>query len=52
MTDKEIRILRVFAEVIPTLPEDKQNYLLGYGDGIIAARETEKKKPDKEVPVA
>ncbi len=52
MTENEKRILNVFITAIPLLSEEKKNYLLGYGEGIIAARREEEKNQRSEVPVA
>lgn len=52
MTEKEKRILEVFAKVLPTLAPEQTNYLLGYGEGIIAARQEGKRKEQEETPVA
>lgn len=45
MSEKQRRILEVFSEVVARLPEEKKNYLLGYGEGMAAVigREEEKK---------
>ncbi len=45
MSEKQKRILEVFKEVAAKLPEEKKNYLLGYGEGMAAVvgREEDRK---------
>lgn len=51
VTEKEKQIMKLFAEVLPTLAPEQTSYLLGYGEGVIAARREEERK-QKEMPVA
>lgn len=54
MSEKQRRILEVFGEVAAKLPEEKKNYLLGYGEGMAAVigREEEKTTADEAVRTA
>ena len=44
ITDKEEKILKTFALVIPRLSEADQSYLLGLGEGILAMKRSESMK--------
>lgn len=37
MSEKEVKIMQTFAEVIPTLSDEDKAYLLGFGEGMAAA---------------
>lgn len=52
MTKKEKQIMKIFAEVLPNLAPEQTSYLLGYGEGVIAARKEEEKKRRDKAPVA
>lgn len=44
ITDKEEKILKTFALIIPKLSESDKSYLLGLGDGIAAMKRSESMK--------
>lgn len=52
MSENEMKIMRTFMRILPELTEKQKSYLLGYGDGIISAREDKATKQEREVPVA
>ena len=45
MSEKEVKIMQTFAEVIPTLSDEEKAYLLGFGEGMAAAI---KPKPEEK----
>lgn len=40
MSEKEIKIIQTFAEVLPTLSDEDKAYLLGFGEGMAASVKT------------
>lgn len=48
MSDKEKKIMEIFARIIPKLSENDKSYLLGYGEGMAARVEREGEKAAKE----
>ncbi len=52
MTEKEKKIMEKLVRILPQLTKEKQEYLLGYGDGILAARETKEERLNKEMLVS
>ncbi len=44
MSEKQRRILEVFREVASKLPEEKKEYLLGYGEGMAAVMGREEER--------
>lgn len=52
MTEKEKKIMETFREVLPLLNKAEQEYLLGYGDGILAARDAQEERLNKEMLVS
>lgn len=49
----KLKNAKEFSEIYPKLDEDAKSFLLGYGEGYIAAKENEakKKKEEKEQEV-
>lgn len=50
ITDKEEKILKTFALIIPKLSESDKSYLLGLGDGIAAMKRSESTKATQGQP--
>lgn len=48
MSDKEIKIIQTFAEMIPKLSEADKSYLLGLGEGMAIKFTTHEKEKNKE----
>ena len=48
MTDLQKEVLAVLAEVLPIMPKEAQNYLLGYGEGLIMAYKGKKEEPEEK----
>lgn len=53
MSEKQKEILEVLAKVIPGMPEEKQSYLLGFGEGIAVMQNRKPEDgPEKEEKTA
>ncbi len=44
MSEKEKEIIKKLSKTVPKLDKDKQNYILGVAEGMVIAKETEKKE--------
>ena len=47
MTDKELKILENFSKALPSLPEAKKEWLMGFGEGMAFAK-TQQECSDKD----
>ncbi len=49
MSEKEKSIIRKLSKVVPKLDKDKQNYILGYAEGMADEKERQKNRQVQEV---
>ena len=48
MSEKEKEIIKKLSDTIPKLNKENQTYLLGYAEGMAAARDSQKCNKEKE----
>lgn len=52
MSEKQQKILEIFKEILPQMPSNSQDYLLGYGEGMAAALKDNASEKPLEVPIS
>lgn len=52
MSEKQYKILEIFKEILPKMPSNSQDYLLGYGEGMAAALKRDSGKKTLEIPAS
>lgn len=50
MSEKQQKILEIFKEILPQMPSNSQDYLLGYGEGMAAALKDNASEKTLEAP--
>lgn len=51
MSEKQQKILEIFKEILPQMPSNSQDYLLGYGEGMAAALKDNASEKTLEAPM-